>query len=82
MKKIGSQNRETLKEAKAVLIKMIGDDAVVMESDGFKLYSMNNHFAGYVLEIDGVGYEFQCSLTIDEVYKTLAEHEYKKRGKK
>jgi hypothetical protein len=33
----------------------------------FQLYAANDHFAGAVIEVDGVGYEFVSSVTAAEI---------------
>ena len=60
MKRIGSQLRETLAESGYVLIEKKGREVLLKEADGDKveLWHKNDHFAGAVIEIDGVGYEF------------------------
>lgn len=72
MKRIGSQTRETLTEARSVLIKMRGNEAIIMDDCGsIELYVMHDHHAGYTLEIDGVGYEFCRSLTNQEAFEFI-----------
>lgn len=60
MRKIGSQIRETLEESGMVLIKKYKDEAYLKEiSTGkIELWMRHGHFSGYVVEIDGCGYEF------------------------
>ena len=70
MKTIGSQNRETLTEnGDYRFVKFLDNRAsVVLENLGdgkMELWTENDHFAGYVLEIDDVGYEFVRTLPVD-----------------
>ena len=60
MKRIGSQLRETLAESGYVLLERKGNAVLLKEVDGDKVeeWHKNDHFAGAVIEIDGVGYEF------------------------
>ena len=74
MRTIGSQKRETLAEAEYELIGIfngifngdVGTVAVVRpihEKHGkTELWAKNDDFAGYVMEINGVGYAFICSI--------------------
>jgi hypothetical protein len=61
MKKIGSQTRELLSESGYTLHSKRGSGEVILTNivDGKReLWAANNHYAGYVIEIDGMGYEF------------------------
>lgn len=61
MRKYGSQIREPVEEAGFTVAGHIDDDTVVLQhnTDGkFEVWSKKDDFAGYVVEIDGVGYEF------------------------
>lgn len=59
VKRMTSQNRETLDKAEATIHKRISPTEVVLKIDGkFELWAKNDNFAGYVIEIDGKGYEF------------------------
>jgi len=59
MKTIGSQKRETLNESGYKLIRIAGYTALLQDSDGKKeLWRENDNFAGYVIEVNGKGYEF------------------------
>ena len=61
METIGSQTRESLKEASYVLEKIRENGEVILfnKVDGcFELWVANDSYAGYVVEIDGIGYEF------------------------
>ena len=64
MQTIGSQIRETLPESGMLLIKKCGDDAYLKEINigKIELWTMNDHYSGYVIEIDGDGYEFVRSI--------------------
>ena len=56
----GSQNREPLAESGYTLLAKNEDgDVILMDEDGKKeLWAAKDDFAGYVLEIDGIGHEF------------------------
>ena len=60
MKTIGSQKRETLKESGLRLHCMAGNCAFLFNPDTghIERWVLNNHYAGYVIEIYGDGYEF------------------------
>ena len=73
MRTIGSQKRETLAEAEYELIGIFNGDAGTIavvrpihekhEKHGkTELWAKNDDFAGYVMEINGVGYAFICSI--------------------
>jgi hypothetical protein len=54
-----SQTRETLEKAGAVLHERLSPTEVVLGIDGnFELWLENDDYAGYVIEVDGKGYEF------------------------
>lgn len=63
MKTIGSQNRSTLEEEGLKFHQRLNDTNVILsdEHGNFALYIQNDHFAGHVVEIDGIGYEFVTS---------------------
>lgn len=62
MRQIGSQRRETLEEAGYEYVRKIGNELIVKDKDGsYELWVENNHYAGYVLEYRGIGYEFVTS---------------------
>lgn len=65
MKTIGSQKRESLSESGMTLHKRIDRNQVhLKDADGnMELWIRNDHFAGYTIEINKVGYEFACSVT-------------------
>ena len=63
MKTIGSQKRETLRESGLQLIACNGKEAVLSNSGKAEMWVLNDDFAGYVIEINGQGYEFMRSLT-------------------
>lgn len=60
MKTIGSQKREILADTEYTLILLNGNAAFLLNNSTNKkeLWQQNDHFAGYVIEIDGIGYEF------------------------
>ncbi|KKN21281.1 hypothetical protein LCGC14_0927120 [marine sediment metagenome] len=63
MKQIGSQIREELSESGYKLVDtMHGQlDAILENENGQELWSKSDDFAGYVIEIFGIGYEFVMS---------------------
>jgi len=67
----GSQNRETLEEAGYRLFHRINSREVLLlelddgqDTDHLMLYCARDDFAGHVVEIDGVGYEFCSSVKL------------------
>ena len=64
---IGSQARERLEDTDYRLVKTWPDierGHIILEDDTGKreLWFLNDHHAGYTIEIDGRGYEFARSL--------------------
>jgi len=60
MQRIGSQNRETLAESGMELV-CKGKGYVHLRypgTDSVETWVLNDHFAGYVIEVGGRGYEF------------------------
>ncbi len=56
---VGSQIRESLTSAGYSLVSLSDDgEAILREGDKLELWQANDYFAGYTLEIKGVGYEF------------------------
>lgn len=63
MKQIGSQIRETLEDSGCQFHRRINSEEVILIEDGqFQLWAKNDHHSGYVIEIDGIGYEFCSSI--------------------
>ena len=62
MRTIGSQIRATLKEAGLILVEIDRENktAILYDSETEKeeLWSEQDDFAGFTVEINGVGYEF------------------------
>jgi hypothetical protein len=60
MKTIGSQKRELLSESGMTLYKKLPKGEVQLKdrNGNLELWVLNDHYAGYVIEIDGKGYEF------------------------
>jgi len=65
MKKIGSQIRENIKETKYIVDIIEGDEQIGrnaylynLKTGKYELWTERDDFAGYVIEIDGIGYEF------------------------
>jgi len=63
--KIGSQNREPLAESGMAIVSdpkfKLSEGEIVLEdlhNHNLELWIENDHFAGYVIEINGKGYEF------------------------
>lgn len=66
MKQIGSQNREPLSESGLAVRFGPNDDGEVILNDrngNMELWQKTDDFAGYVIEINGKGYEFARGLT-------------------
>ena len=67
METIGSQKRETLSESGYVLWDKIGEEAWLVDpelSGNMELWIENDHHAGYVIEIEGIGHEFVRSVRL------------------
>jgi hypothetical protein len=64
MRIIGNcQRRETLEEAGMKLISRRYGEAVLEDETGKReLWVLNDDYCGYVIEIDGDGFEFVCSI--------------------
>jgi hypothetical protein len=71
MKKVGSQIRESLRESDYKLVKKSGKEAILQDKDDghFERWVKNDHFAGYVVVIDGVGYEYTSRVPAPKVRK-------------
>jgi len=56
---IGSQYRETLEEAEYRVHELRNDGTAILDGGGnLELWQANDDYAGFVVEINGVGYEF------------------------
>jgi len=69
MEKIGSQMRDKIRDTEYLVDviegnKLTGRDAILLNTmcNKLELWTENNNAAGYVIEIEGVGYEFVRSL--------------------
>ncbi len=64
MKTIGSQKREPISETDYELVCRNGGSVTLRDkTNGRKeLWYLNDHHAGYTIEIDGLGYEFVTSI--------------------
>jgi hypothetical protein len=64
MRQIGSQTREKIENTEYKVSAIEGNEttgrnAILLRADGKEeLWTENDDFAGYVIEIDGAGYEF------------------------
>ncbi|MFA5321947.1 MAG: hypothetical protein WC373_04680 [Smithella sp.] len=61
MKTIGSQKRYTLAESgMEFVLKMPGNAALLRDklTGRLEIWQLNDHHSGYVIEINGKGYEF------------------------
>jgi len=60
MQKIGPQNIQPLCETEYTLISLTGNEAILFNtiSRKYETWVLNNNYAGYVIEINGKGYEF------------------------
>ena len=56
--KRGSQNREPLAESGYTLLSKKGNEVILEEGGIPELWTKRDDYSGYVIEIDGVGYEF------------------------
>lgn len=55
----GSQSRERIEETDYILVEHLEDGQVVLaDGDVLELWVKNDGFAGYTIEIGGIGYEF------------------------
>ncbi len=72
-RQIGSQFRQTLKQAGYKIVKYLGDGEVILENEdgGHELWFKNDHHAGWTIEIRGVGYEFARSVPKQRRTKTV-----------
>ena len=65
-----SQNRETLEQAGYVLHSRINADEVILtevDSGQTQLFARNDTFSGWVVVVDGEGYEFVSSVTAADI---------------
>ena len=64
MKTIGSQKRENIYEAGYEAVTLTANTVTLkdLETGKLELWGLNDHFAGYVVEFAGNGYEFITSL--------------------
>ena len=64
LKRIGSQTREPRAEAGYLVIHAAGGEAILEDraSSRRELWALRDDFTGYVVEIQGKGYEFVRSL--------------------
>lgn len=65
MKVIGSQVRELIGSTTMKVVGVTKYNEVILEdeeSGDLEIWAPNDHFAGYVIEIAGVGYEFVTSI--------------------
>jgi hypothetical protein len=60
MKAIGSQIREKIEDTSYEICLVYKKTAILMdmETGNTEIWAKNDHFAAYVIEINGVGYEF------------------------
>lgn len=60
METIGSQKREKIEKLPYRVLKWLPNKEVILRDDNGKkeLWIENDHFAGYVIEINHIGYEF------------------------
>ena len=64
MQKIGSQTRETLEESgrKLIALHLNGKEALLNYDGSCERWVLNDDYAGYVIEINGQGYEFVATI--------------------
>lgn len=58
---IGSQRRIKLEDTSYKLVSLRGEKAVLDAGDHYEEWALNDHHAGYTIEIDGLGFEFVTS---------------------
>lgn len=60
MRTIGSQTREKIEDTSYEICQVYKNTAILMnmETGITEVWTKNDHFAGYVIEINGIGYEF------------------------
>lgn len=64
MRIIGSQTREKLEDTKYTLLEQTRSDAILLntKTNIKELWVKRDDHAGYVIEINGIGYEFVRSI--------------------
>ena len=64
MRQIGNQCRDTLYYSGYTLHERINANEVILQAYDkvLQLWIANDNFEGYVIEIEGIGYKFVCSL--------------------
>lgn len=65
MEQIGSQTRLKIEDSEYKLIEDLKNGEVILLNTKLnrkEIWFENNYSAGFVIEIDGKGYEFACSL--------------------
>jgi len=70
MRQIGSQIRDILEESHMALTILLIEEheAILTDKDGLsELWAQNNDYSGYVIEINGVGYEFIREVTPQDI---------------
>lgn len=74
--RVGSQVRESLADSGYVVDFRLNAHEVILSDLSFtgkwELWHKNDHYAGYVIVIDGQGYEFCRSLTSEDMRKLQA----------
>jgi len=66
----GSQKRITIEESEQTIHEFWGDGMVVLyyaPKDTYELWRLKDDYAGFVIDIDGRGYEFIRQLKKEEV---------------
>jgi hypothetical protein len=73
MRTIGSQTRQELEYSDYKMHQRINaEEVILMAYDGvLQLWVANDDYAGFVLEIDGVGYEFVTSVNAEDIHRLL-----------
>ena len=61
-----NQHREPLEATGMKLIHQAGAVAVLQDKDRLEVWRENDNYSGYVVEIDGKGYEFVYSVRIEK----------------
>ena len=73
MRQIGSQTRQELEYSDYKLYQRINaEEVILMAYDGvLQFWVANDQYAGYVLEIDGIGYEFVSSVNAEDIARLV-----------
>jgi len=73
---IGSQTRENIETTDYVIVQKSGNEVIVYDkdADNYELWVKRDDYAGYVIDIDGIGYEFAHSIKLRDVLSYLPDY--------